>query len=96
MSVDVGFRADYVRFNLAWDVGGIPGKRGVLPLLGHRNLVRHHALALPSFRSPGLAVCFEHGYGWMFARHIKRADDGCDFDFLETAFGAPASEPNIF
>ncbi len=96
MSVDVGFRAELVRFNLAWDVGGIPAKRGVLPLLGQGDLVSHRALSLPSYRSPGPAVCFEHGYGWMVARHIKQADDGCDFDFLETAFDAPASEPNIF
>lgn len=39
---------------------------------------------------------FERGYGWMFARHIKQANDGCDFDFLETSFGAPVSEPDIF
>ena len=39
---------------------------------------------------------FERGYGWMFSRHIKQADQGCDFDFLETSFGAPAGEPDIF
>jgi dihydroxy-acid dehydratase len=39
---------------------------------------------------------FERGYGWMFVRHIKQANDGCDFDFLETDFGAPVSEPDIF
>jgi dihydroxy-acid dehydratase len=27
---------------------------------------------------------FERGYGWMFTRHIKQANEGCDFDFLET------------
>ncbi|MFY8114648.1 MAG: dihydroxy-acid dehydratase, partial [Rhabdaerophilum sp.] len=32
---------------------------------------------------------YERGYGWMFSRHIKQADQGCDFDFLETEFGAP-------
>jgi dihydroxy-acid dehydratase len=36
------------------------------------------------------------GYGWMFARHIQQADQGCDFDFLETGFGAPVGEPDIF
>ena len=25
---------------------------------------------------------FERGYGWMFSRHIKQANEGCDFDFL--------------
>jgi len=28
---------------------------------------------------------YERGYGWMFSRHILQADQGCDFDFLETA-----------
>ncbi|MBP7062714.1 L-arabinonate dehydratase [Ferrovibrio sp.] len=39
---------------------------------------------------------YERGYGWMFSRHIKQADQGCDFDFLETGFGAPVPEPDIF
>ncbi|AYM98450.1 dihydroxy-acid dehydratase [Acidovorax sp. 1608163] len=39
---------------------------------------------------------FERGYGWMFSRHILQADQGCDFDFLETGFGAPVPEPDIF
>jgi dihydroxy-acid dehydratase len=39
---------------------------------------------------------FERGYGWMFSRHILQANDGCDFDFLETDFGAPVSEPVIY
>ena len=39
---------------------------------------------------------YERGYGWMFSRHIGQADEGCDFDFLRTDFGAPVSEPMIF
>ncbi|MFT4095630.1 MAG: L-arabinonate dehydratase [Rhodoblastus sp.] len=39
---------------------------------------------------------YERGYGWMFSRHIKQADEGCDFDFLETSFGAPVEEPSIY
>jgi dihydroxy-acid dehydratase len=39
---------------------------------------------------------FERGYGWMFSKHIKQANEGCDFDFLETDFGAPVSEPSIY
>ena len=39
---------------------------------------------------------YERGYGWMFSRHILQADQGCDFDFLETTFGAPVGEPDIF
>ncbi len=38
---------------------------------------------------------YQRGYGWMFARHIQQADKGCDFDYLETGFGAPVPEPDI-
>jgi len=36
---------------------------------------------------------YGRGYGWMFSQHVKQADQGCDFDFLETDFGAPVPEP---
>ena len=39
---------------------------------------------------------YERGYGWMYAQHILQANEGCDFDFLETGFGAPVPEPDIF
>jgi dihydroxy-acid dehydratase len=39
---------------------------------------------------------YERGYGWMFSQHIRQADEGCDFDFLETSFGAPVAEPSIY
>jgi dihydroxy-acid dehydratase len=39
---------------------------------------------------------YERGYGWMFGQHILQADQGCDFDFLETSFGAPVGEPVIY
>ena len=39
---------------------------------------------------------YERGFGWMFSKHILQADKGCDFDFLETGFGAPVPEPVIF
>ena len=39
---------------------------------------------------------YERGYGWMFGQHILQAHEGCDFDFLETSFGAPVAEPTIF
>ena len=39
---------------------------------------------------------YERGYGWMFGQHILQADQGCDFDFLETSFGAPVPEPVIY
>ena len=50
---------------------------------------RRAALRLPAPR-------FERGYGWMFSKHIKQANEGCDFDFLETGFGKPVDEPAIY
>jgi dihydroxy-acid dehydratase len=32
----------------------------------------------------------------MFSRHIGQANEGCDFDFLRTDFGAAVREPDIF
>jgi len=39
---------------------------------------------------------FARGYGWMFLKHIQQADQGCDFDYLETSFGENPGEPDIF
>ncbi len=39
---------------------------------------------------------FERGFGWMFSKHIKQANDGCDFDYLEESFGAAPGEPDIY
>jgi dihydroxy-acid dehydratase len=39
---------------------------------------------------------FERGWGWMYINHITQADKGCDFDFLQTDFGRPVGEPDIF
>ncbi len=39
---------------------------------------------------------YERGYGWMFSHHIQQANEGCDFDFLRTEFGAPVPEPAIY
>jgi len=36
---------------------------------------------------------FERGYGVLFSRHVKQADEGCDFDFLEGTAATP--EPEI-
>jgi dihydroxy-acid dehydratase len=49
---------------------------------------RREALKMPTPR-------YERGYGWMFSRHIMQANQGCDFDFLETAFGRAVPEPDI-
>src|SRR5271168_939215 len=42
------------------------------------------------------ATRFERGYGWVYTKHIQQADQGCDFDFLRTEFGAPNGEPAIY
>ncbi len=39
---------------------------------------------------------FERGYGWIYTSHIQQANEGCDFDFLRTEFGAPVPEPVIY
>ena len=39
---------------------------------------------------------YGRGYGHMFSHHIQQADQGCDFDFLRTEFGAPVPEPAIY
>ena len=36
---------------------------------------------------------FERGWGVLFSRHIRQANEGCDFDFLEGT--APTAEPEI-
>jgi dihydroxy-acid dehydratase len=36
---------------------------------------------------------FERSYGAIFSRHVKQADEGCDFDFLEGT--ASVAEPEI-
>ena len=36
---------------------------------------------------------FPRGYNRLFADHIRQADQGCDFDFLEGT--APTPEPEI-
>jgi dihydroxy-acid dehydratase len=50
---------------------------------------RKAALAKPQQR-------FGRGYGWMFSQHITQANEGCDFDFLETQHGSKVGEPDIF
>ena len=36
------------------------------------------------------------GWLWIYSQHVKQANEGCDFDFLETKFGKSASEPDIY
>jgi len=42
---------------------------------------------------PGNSL-YPRGYGKLFMQHIKQADEGCDFDFLEGT--APIPEPEIY
>ena len=50
-------------------------------------LSRRRALWKPA------AGCYPRGYGRLFLEHIRQANDGCDFDFLEGT--EPISEPEI-
>ncbi len=65
-------------------------QRKIEMLVDDQELARRRAAWKPP------APRYERGYGWMFARHITQANKGCDFDFLETDFGAPVAEPDIF
>ena len=47
---------------------------------------RKAAWKLPSLK-------YERSYGVIFSRHVKQANEGCDFDFLEGT--APTAEPEI-
>jgi len=38
---------------------------------------------------------YTRGYGHLYLQHIGQAPEGCDFDFLTSAFGAAAAEPEI-
>jgi dihydroxy-acid dehydratase len=39
---------------------------------------------------------YQRGFGLLHTQHIKQADQGCDFDFLETAGLPPTPEPKIY
>ncbi|HNY47348.1 MAG TPA: dihydroxy-acid dehydratase, partial [Casimicrobium sp.] len=67
----------------------IPNRRSHLEVSDAELAARRAAWVAPPRR-------FERGYGVMFTQHILQADQGCDFDYLETSFGAPVSEPVIY
>jgi len=67
----------------------IPGRKISLDVADAELARRRAALKPPAPR-------YERGYGWMFSRHIAQADQGCDFDFLQTDFGAAVGEPSIY
>ncbi|SMF76534.1 dihydroxyacid dehydratase [Tistlia consotensis] len=59
-------------------------------LVEPEELARRRAAWTPPAETVG------RGWNWLFARHIEQADQGCDFDFLKSGFGASAGEPDIF
>ncbi len=63
-----------------------------------RRSIRMHYDELDCRRAPWTppAPHCERGYGWMFSRYIRQANEGWDFDFLTTGFGAPVEEPAIY
>ena len=67
----------------------VPGRRLDVQLSEAEWAARRAAWTAPKPR-------YERGYGWMFSRHIEQAENGCDFDFLRTDFGAPVPEPEIY
>jgi dihydroxy-acid dehydratase len=67
----------------------VPERRISLDISDDEMAARRAAWVAPAPR-------YERGYGWMFSRHIMQADKGCDFDYLQTSFGAPVAEPDIF
>ena len=67
----------------------VPGRRLDVSLSAEEFSARRAAWTPPKPR-------YERGYGWLFSRHIEQAENGCDFDFLRTDFGAPVPEPEIF
>ena len=62
-------------------------KRSLTIEVDDAELNRRQAALAP--RPPHLS----RGYGALFARAIRQADEGCDFDFLER--GEPLAEPEI-
>ena len=62
---------------------GVPARRITLEV-AEEELARRRAARVQS------PPRFARGYGRMFSRHVRQADEGCDFDFLGTSFGPPA------
>jgi dihydroxy-acid dehydratase len=63
----------------------IPGRRLDVKL-SDEELQRRRA----GWRQP--AQTYPRGYGLLFSRHVKQANEGCDFDFLEGTAGIPDPE----
>ena len=55
--------------------------------VGDEELARRRAAWKPPLKK------YARGYGAIFSQHVRQADEGCDFDFLEGT--APVPEPEI-
>jgi dihydroxy-acid dehydratase len=62
-------------------------KRALNLRVSEQELSRRKAAWKPPARK------FERGYGALFSQHVRQADEGCDFDFLEGTAAIP--EPEI-
>ncbi len=62
-------------------------ERKLVLLVSDEELARRRA----AWKAP--KAQFPRGYGQMFSQHIKQANEGCDFDFLEGT--APIPDPEI-
>ena len=67
--------------------GGLTAVAGLDFEVRESEIVRRLAEWTPPERN------FPRGYNRLFADHIRQADQGCDFDFLEGT--APTPEPEI-
>jgi len=59
-------------------------------------LVDEKTLSLRKKDSKAMEPKAGRGWLWMYSNHVTQANNGCDFDFLETNFGTSAKEPDIF
>ncbi len=66
------------------------GARGIRLEISDAEMAKRKAQWKPPARH------YERGYGYAFSKHIQQANEGCDFDFLKTDFGAPVGEPSIY
>jgi dihydroxy-acid dehydratase len=63
------------------------GKRELNLKVSEQELQKRKSAWKPPIRK------YERSYGAIFSSHVKQADEGCDFDFLEGT--APVAEPEI-
>ena len=64
--------------------------RSINMLVGEKTLLKRKKKAKKNYPKAG------RGWLWMYSNHVRQANEGCDFDFLESDFGISAKEPDIF